>query len=35
VRTVKYFKDLWDVHRKLNMDSDLIDKEEANDKEAN
>ncbi len=34
VRTVKYFKDLWDVHRKLNMDSDLIDSEEANGKKA-
>jgi hypothetical protein len=34
VRTIKYFKDIWDVHRKLNMDN-LINKEEANEKESN
>jgi glucosamine-6-phosphate deaminase len=27
VRTVKYFKDLWDVHSKLTMDNNLIGEE--------
>jgi len=27
VRTVKYFKDLWDVHKKLNVDKNLMDDE--------